>query len=1107
MPLVSYQTGDFLPKAFNTRLSELFMELDRKVSLAMDNKSLLLQVTRPQELTSYLGKRFFFGGGSPRWMDWWALPGDFGTIRPYTHTPFQSAVDGAAIVDADHNLKIVTIAELDKSGLGNPPGAFLDQSLQAHRKLTSPRWPMFSLEPELYWVQESGTTHAEKVHRYAQAELIYENSAASVSLPATYDKYNFFRVHNLNAAELVVSFPGHTLTVPERESKCLRRDSVSSGYLEGGRYFHQFKSGDPRFYKTSNRTDPDTLMIPGPVDSLGSNNVSNPSLLFGFIDMFTRGGYFLEGIKLLRDLTQAHDVYQLYTAYFGNPSVNSTLLADLLHHRGEVIDVRNNPDGTVTETPFVFNGYQTAVTDFLARDIAVTENADGTVQLQSNEAGIDHDLVATGTNLLRQGSAIKPIAALQTGFTLDNHLPPDQVRPVIRSESIETPSWSEPVVDAHGNVNIGASASANLTTHTLAHFSGFTARAFHPLSDTLTALKAFDLFGSPAHTGTQQDTPWATFTGKTVVLTAFGPVFNFTQTVPFNLPFVFGELDEGPPPVLEGWTSALSYHLTGTELQLVRSIPFTNYGWPTSDAPAFISPRKQRVYADTIDIGSGQYRHPDFVGDQNKGNGQDWDIPRITNRSIEPLRVLMNPQYAVLDGSGIHTFLGIHNPDVLREFLDDRADYQTHREEWLENTVSNPKARMLRHPLHIEHFNAMAFYVNSLTKAVPFNLSHWLWRAADHSIVRLTPNSIGLYQTTIRPKNHFATVLDEYMVQLCTDLGLPIKHLADLPSEYDALKTTAMLSANATPRWRTTIQGGGAEIKTDYLGADTAFQTFPEYNLWEGTSVPARIHLFGSQAAAEQTEFDWITIEDVMTVAAAEGVKFHLERLVEPLALQVIASGGISPLPTFRSTGVQSYSGPRPDGNVQDHELLTGFQANYAWFKESATPEEIEWIRDSSNFKVADYRPGDVFTVDVVIPHFSLPPIALEHLPFSLPFPDEYLRQGTGGSISAAVKDATGSLCVQYYSTAAATPGSKAILIPDILKAHVTQTYSEASYGHARLRYLFGAIGVLPVSEGASPEAEVPESLEVAAGETLILAREDKAHRVLFFRAAPVSLD
>ena len=347
----------------------------------------------------------------------------------------------------------VTPVGLDYAGNPQPPNSvctLFDWSLAAHYVMRQD--PVADLMPVKYYIRETSreVTAAgnckpapEKNYKYALAEIIVEGPLA-VSIPAAYDKYQCFRIHNCNAAAITVTFDNFTVTVPMFGSQIVRRDLIASttvasqgtNYRLGGHYFFSYEANDPRFYWFLPSNGMSVVDDGRAANSMHANNLSNFSILFDWIQYFTRTVDFtaLSGSTVFAGFNQDPkvqcDISAWYGNYYGDVTKPGTLLGDVLHHKGDILIIRQSKTQvdaiagwpTVTVDRVTFNGYTTIVADFGAHKLTVAPNAGGDLVISNADTANDIYLVSISTNLLKAGESIPSMVDL-TGtktFTIES---------------------------------------------------------------------------------------------------------------------------------------------------------------------------------------------------------------------------------------------------------------------------------------------------------------------------------------------------------------------------------------------------------------------------------------------------------------------------------------------------------------------------------------------------------------------------------------------------------------------------------------------------------------------------------------------------------------
>lgn len=259
----------------------------------------------------------------------------------------------------------VVLLVLDSGGSGGLTVAPVVTFAQVEAGTSEPYWLM-SARPGATPGAELFTVQCPL--RYQQAELVFDDGRMVVTIPANYDRFNFFRLHNLQPFAITVEFSdstgvvAHQISVPALGSKCLRRDVDTSGntvYTRGFDHFQRFISGDPRYYS---KELPD-----------GMNNIVNPSLAMiwvqtlvanKFAELDTRQFWDASAIYCDGNYPQPGSVdwtkwingrAGMGSGYF-EPVADGTMIGDLLHHKGKICAV-GTPVTVTTDHSFTMDDH------------------------------------------------------------------------------------------------------------------------------------------------------------------------------------------------------------------------------------------------------------------------------------------------------------------------------------------------------------------------------------------------------------------------------------------------------------------------------------------------------------------------------------------------------------------------------------------------------------------------------------------------------------------------------------------------------------------------------------------------------------------------------
>lgn len=978
------------------RMNTLWAEFDRKMTLAMDGKSWLLLQESPANayLEEIMGARFFFTD-----LTTFGRSVDIGGASPaYDHSPFAPAIAGATEAIVLHPEKIVFM-----TGLG---GVNLDDSLEAHRRSTLNA----DGAPEDYWVWDLGKTFPQRRHRYAVAELVFEDaSETSYTIPITYDKYQYFRLHNLNFFAITVRFEGpggatDSFAVPALGCRCVQRRP--GGRMQAGyNYFWRFLPGDPRSLTTA---DYDGNRA---TDSMGANNVWNPALIYEVIELFSdRGGYGLgdgsdiNPVRIIRDPHVMYSIAELYGDYFADPAVSTNLLGDVVHHKGEVHYCYRDTGDVMQRVVGRFEGYgDLAALSSMGLTVVSTS---GGVSIQGTLGSEFNDLVTPGSNLLF-GAAGDVVTAeeISSARNLDHSQPANETnlgysemfRAVTLTADTEDREYGTFTTNADRHpVLDGTLTTISLGTEAITTSVTDEITTLKPHTDTIATALLFNTFGLIALNGTNQNSSVATLEQRRLVLTIWGPVFVWEQRYAFpgsvahgNV-FADGGISPGRPYARRNASNELVEH---------RYLPWNGYGWPefprrthvvmpnfwNGTHGGFIGPRRVRA---VNALTSG--KHPNYGQALFGPNGEDFTIIPGDREGTEA-RLLFTPGY-VSPAAG-------HMPiwtaaDQLYEYElagEDEAAYVAMRAGMQGTGVTTPwmpRVKLLR-----EHYNTMAAWVNSCVKCRPFccwDLKFYLPATSEAGAIYVQSadvydngivdsggapgiGTMGILATSVRPLSQFTAFEDgSFLHHLFTDLGVTVKTEADLPAGF-----LSALTASAEARY---FQGTYDTIIDTVTSIGVNQWRYKYHEFLTGISLATTTSgnrigahnangVFDANRASwpvtsgddlDLGDYRWVTILDVKAAMEALGLKFIFEETSLPLALEEFTRAGswtvlddTSPYYYFdetsalpRSTGVIA-SGTFPLFPIFTEFVFDTEQARFAEKTSGA-----QWKRDCPGFAV-----------------------------------------------------------------------------------------------------------------------------------------------------------
>lgn len=348
-------------------------------------------------------------------------------VRSYSHEDFSNAAATATISSTDTSRHIATVPTHGDSfyteGLVRIDGVSLfEHSLETHTRI---------IDGVYYYLKESGAPIPEKRYNYALADIIIEGMTLVNLAVCTLSrfKYKCLRIHNLQSVSCTVTMPdGVDVVLGPFECQSYRLNVAGTAFEESSmRYFQTFRGTDPRmfwFWNTlpSNSTaSTHAEVVTTATGGMQGNNLSNPAVVYDFIQWLHDPRGVLRHARFNRNVHELCDQSALYAKTSADQAgkfaaLNASGLtadakvADLFWHTGtlkikRVSRTQDDPRAPgirlITDDEVVFRGVDTIVADFAAKQIAVTTNANGNLQLKSTDPDNSVDLIGLQTNLLK----------------------------------------------------------------------------------------------------------------------------------------------------------------------------------------------------------------------------------------------------------------------------------------------------------------------------------------------------------------------------------------------------------------------------------------------------------------------------------------------------------------------------------------------------------------------------------------------------------------------------------------------------------------------------------------------------------------------------------
>lgn len=890
--------------------NDLFSEADRKVGAAMDNHSLIYGSTQAKGITEgLLGTTFYFLGNFVPYTarNWLPIPAN------YNHAPFTAGAASAVLepgFSPNYDVTRKVLRVVSSAADGFTPN--LDNSMEAHQRLFQPPQVAGQVRPpqELYWLWERNSRQPQKIYTFAMAELVVEGYGPLLTIEHNWNKYNFFRINNVQETPLVVRFNsgpgvvGFEYTVPKYESICIRRTAVGGVYTVGYRYFHKFLPGDPRHLGlgVTQSTTPALL-------SMRANNVCYPFLLRDWVARFVPDGELDVrypqtetqagggGPRLFMDAKVTQDCGDLWKDRFP-PVGNAELpIGDFLYHKGKM--ALTNELATPDIFEIDFQGFGTLPAALAAAGITVGRDASG--QVTMGKAGPRKwDLIPLSTNLLNRGGRAFGANISDAVYAIYG-LAPNLIAPydaphggggIVGTERVVT--W----LDATGGVH-----SVSLMD-VLPSKQVSVATSWQIDKDTLTKVLQFNLIGNAAYAARNQDTDYAAFTNRKAVMTPWGLMLlaDLEVSLGYMTSLIQYASDSHYNTVIAGyWALMARGQIGGPDLwRLVVPVRlwFRDYMADPGLTGRFHTPRIGRVAEKYVSLAApslpllstiGTRVHGSAVDEIYGPNGADVTVPELKATEVFPggKEIQIWSSMASLTGEN-GTTIGVTPTDeglysAWKNFGDGLL-WQANRSFVVGGTVPvESRGVYWRMVLSVENYNCLAWLVNAIKYAYPLN-----WQ--DNGLVPFdsTLRTGGVLPAFpfgfngIGPKEaynsgftfDYAGALARYAY-----IGIPLYgfndlpdlgHLATITSKARKVVGINVTSSGVVPNRVTTLNNFSID--------PTRTWTLPEL-------------IFGGPDSVfpNTPKFIWTKIADVKAYAEARGFKFIFEDFVN--GMEVIESG------------------------------------------------------------------------------------------------------------------------------------------------------------------------------------------------------------------------
>jgi hypothetical protein len=957
---VEYLKGGEAPTA--ARMTALFQELDRKIGIATGKRSLLMLrqpgvTAADQPYRSFLGDTFIFSNRPAAELSW-APPG-----RIYNHADY---TDAAAAVEAntddpDHidntnhtlGVKLVDQVYYDRIGQARD-GMFFNGSIGTHWRMMAD----LAGVQRRYYLRERVPFYArvynepQRHRRYSVADLVFEDTGDAFDIPAEWDKYCFFRLHNLNPFPLQVNFLGWGVKVVPWGSVCVRRHPYPTpgGYETCGNYFFWFRAGDPRMYDTGN------CRLVG----MRANNVVNPRLMFSLI----------ASVGSVLDLRVDPHEQQDETAYLGpvyglaEGIKDDTIIGDLLVHPGKLY-LFVSTAGVVAHQ-LELDRFSSAPANLSQQGLICSENAAGDLQVQYVGAGTG-DLWAMSSNLFT--GVTSPWGEENENLDLSA---PRPLRNVNQAVVFGLPEYFR-YFYTHGPGFVAApfdppvGATVSLEGRWQLEWVGTKNTAWLKLHmATVGQFRRLQVNGAKEYGDAPTD--FSQYKAQEMRFTPFGLALtwekHFSWAPAFeNAAVAPGIMPTWGVPVDDHMRWAASWDIVDGQLVQRHLVRFAYWGYSSPvNGRMTCTPAHPYVYGWARLMGSSghthEYQHSDFTQDLGVGaysggpkdamvskDGGDILQHGITGTELTEIRgaMTLSPPVApglLWDGTGRQVFedpgmaiIPIHrNPDASFQIwrsLDNPSWYSANRGKLLGGAFygeGDAYLPFLRPRTDHLQYNMMAQRVNSLKKAKGCVFGTIPFRLADGRWFYPAPNAVGI-AGSVRPAGQYASFgRDSDMYRFCQSHGIRIRGEADFPGSWQTCKTAPVKQMEIT-----FLKDGGYKKEIRVVG-----QVFPTY-----LSSAFSAFTGSGPAVFNLGDYFWCAAADMQAFAESQGQVFVHQVCVVPLVLKA-----------FDYTRLIDQVGDLP-GLRRSDERGPIVRLTYADFI-TADPGEVEWWADPRVYRVAN---------------------------------------------------------------------------------------------------------------------------------------------------------
>lgn len=803
----------------------------------------------------------------------------------------------------------------------------------------------------------------ERVRWYEVAEIVFEGHA-EFTWDEEWTKYRFLRIHNLSDFSMTFNFGIHVYSIPAFGVKTIRWNL--DGIVATGDYLWPMMPGDPRLHMVND-------------NRMTANPVCNPLILLRWIenhkiDQFSTlhsPGFHIGG-RLMAELTG-------YENLFGNQDFDTTLLGDLIHHRGKLIVMRKPPGGEWTAGEVEFRGYQSIVSDFAAVGINAAESG-GVYTLAPATAGWEIDLFAVGTNLLDKNG--ETVWAVTLPYTLENEW---VVKGADDQDEFDGFGKHVEVAVEKQYDNWGFNPAVSLNNYEGTWGLDSLGQDVQKITYKYEGISSSGMDGEAVAftaTDTRHDLE-DVINAKGLDLVEIKPTpHGFFLIVERDREADSGMLEIQEADTWRSWewnSSNMPFTNDQTSLNRVGVFWIGSTAWnPTTFGPAWktIYPKSHLKESSGIDSEFG-----DNADQTALWNG----LSGITAGEIKRLARL--PVDAGSSAAPWRTFHGLES--TITEFLENRSDadwYDANRSNVIANNGS--KTSWARPSLAVEDYNLIAGWINAVESVTPISVEDVFWELrhgigersggiprTDGETVLFDPQSSALFDLQfnsrdaggLKPRNYYRTVdeTDLYYPVLGPFLeanSIPIRSEVDLPETFATIQTEtanfkfwatrAMETDNSYWVVGTPPPGWDVGILGPYYEPGSNDREY--YGEFELSSISGASDIPNEYRFNTGGNFKWLSTLDIKEFAASKGLPFYHRQIGIPVRISIYEppdpTWEVARTPSFTALNIDDIRAREAPGTGVDrgpHLKASGsfsMPTKHAFLERVYTAEEAEFI-------------------------------------------------------------------------------------------------------------------------------------------------------------------